>query len=66
MYDNFMILLGKGMVLLILTGKENIQFFFFQLTEFGDTKIEKKKREREKTKCGTDGTKIMSNTVPVS
>lgn len=48
MYDNFMILLGKGMVLLILTGKENIQFFFFQLTEFGDTKIEKKKeRERE-------------------
>lgn len=48
MYDNFMILLGKGMVLLILTGKENIQFFFFQLTEFGDTKIEKKKRERER------------------
>ena len=47
MYDNFMILLGKGMVLLILTGKENIQFFFFQLTEFGDTKIEKK-RERER------------------
>lgn len=35
------------MVLLILTGKENIQFFFFQLTEFGDTKIEKE-RERER------------------
>lgn len=49
MYDNFMIWLGKGMVLLILTGKENIQFFFFfQLTDFGDTKIEKKnERERE-------------------
>lgn len=47
MYDNFMIWLGKGMVLLILTGKENIQFFFFQLTEFGDTKIEKE-RERER------------------